>query len=135
MNQNLARRDLGWVWDHLAYILLHPVRGPPVGLLRPGLILKDAHRTHDATTSVEGVVGHEAGDLADEGQQPLIDLPYPLVGEARVQTSPELPIHIRALRVAHFSWWRREHSQTTPALPQAHLSNCRAEIRVDWHPG
>src|SRR5919202_2618861 len=74
-------------------MLLHVVRCPPDGLLRPGLVLIDAHRNHHSVPCVNPIVSHESWDIADVGYKTLFYLSSCLLGVGDALIAPYRSVH------------------------------------------
>src|SRR5262245_13053111 len=94
VRDHFTRRDLGRIRIQRGQIILpHPIRGFPVGLLRAGLILKDAGGNHHATAGVHPGVGDEPWKLADQRHNAFIDPSACLTRIGHTLVAPYCCIH------------------------------------------
>src|SRR3954447_428062 len=93
---DLASREFRWMRDQRGQMLLDPPGDFPGGFVGPGPILEDGDRGDDIPARVQGVIRHEAGELAQDGDETLIDLPRDVIDGTPVQArvSPDDSIRL-----------------------------------------
>ena len=82
-------------------MLLDPDGNPPGGFVCSGPILKDTDRGDDIAARVQGVIRHEARQLAQDRDEPLINLARDFVDEMRIH--PCVPPD-NGIRLGSQSW-------------------------------